>query len=533
MSDLINELKEVIDGEVFFDDATRADYSRDASIFEVHPASVVKVRSVEDVKKLVRFVSSKKKQFQDISITARAAGTCMSGGSLTESISVDMLALSHIGEIEGSTLVVEPGAYYRDFEKVTLGKGLIMPAYTASKGICTVGGMVANNSSGEKSLVYGDTGDYVKKLKVILRDGNEYEIAPMTASALIEAKNQGGVVGDIYKKMHELLDDNFSLVAGAKPNVSKNSSGYLLWDVWDRKTFDLTKLFVGSQGTLGIITEITFDLVQNPTVSRLLVIALDSLDEIPSVVERVLSHRPDCFESFDDNTWELATKYMKEDADRVITNKGVVLTLIAEFTGFDVTEVGRRAEEARLSLVDLPVQAVLCGSEEEAQSYWNIRRASFRLLREHVEGSHRVAPFIDDIIVQPAHLAEFLPRLDQILRQYKLVYTIAGHIGDGNFHLIPLVDMSQEIERNRIIELSKKVFDLVFEYGGSMAGEHNDGIIRTPFLKNMYGDKLVDLFRATKQIFDPENIFNPGKKVGGTLEYAVKHYAKDNKINLY
>ncbi|OHA34234.1 MAG: hypothetical protein A2928_03140 [Candidatus Taylorbacteria bacterium RIFCSPLOWO2_01_FULL_45_15b] len=530
---LKQELQAIIGGEVIDSAKERSHYSRDASIFEVKPKVIVKAKDVRDISNLVRFVSEAKKSGKKISLAPRAAGTCMSGGSLTESISLDVLNLNSIGEITGDRVAVGPGAFYRDLEDKTLLQGLIMPAYTASKKLCTVGGMVANNSSGEKTLVYGDTSKYVKKLKVILADGNEYEFGPLSAPELIHKKHLGTFEGEVYRKMHDMLDDHFSKIMGARPAVSKNSAGYLLWDVWDRRTFDLTKLFCGSQGTLGIITEIELALVPKHTHTKLLVITLDTLDVLPEIVARVLIHKPETFESFDDNTFSLAAKYMKEDTSKVITKKEALLTLIAEFAGENEVDANKVVEAARDALKGLPVEMQICETDEEEESYWNIRRSSFKLLREHVEGTHSVAPFVDDIIVRPEFLPQFLPKLEAILKEFKLIYTIAGHIGNGNFHLIPLMDMTSEKDRDAIVELSRRIFALVFEYKGSMAGEHNDGIIRTPFLEAMYGKEICELFRKTKEIFDPLNIFNPGKKVGGTVEFAKAHFAKKNEMPLY
>ena len=173
------------------------------------------------------------------------------------------------------------------------------------------------------------------------------------------------------------------------------------------------------------------------------------------------------------------------------------------------------------------VRIRIASSKTDVQKYWTIRRESFNLLRKHVEGK-KTAPFIDDIIVRPEHLPQFLPELNRILDEYKnyMIYTIAGHPGDGNFHIIPLMDLSDEKSWNIILELSDKVYDLVLKYGGSITAEHNDGLIRTPYLEKMYGKEVHGLFEEVKRIFDPLNIFNPGKKVGGSIDYASKHIAR-------
>ena len=158
----------------------------------------------------------------------------------------------------------------------------------------------------------------------------------------------------------------------------------------------------------------------------------------------------------------------------------------------------------------------------DTEKYWVMRRESFNLLRHKVKDK-RAAPFIDDIIVDPSHLPEFLPKLYNILEEHNITPTLAGHAGSGNFHIIPLMDLSREEERRKIPEVAEKVYDLVLEYGGSITAEHNDGLIRSPYIEKMYGKEVYGLFEKTKEIFDPQNIFNPGKKVGADLEYAMRH----------
>nr|MBP6912580.1 hypothetical protein [Candidatus Paceibacterota bacterium] len=161
-------------------------------------------------------------------------------------------------------------------------------------------------------------------------------------------------------------------------------------------------------------------------------------------------------------------------------------------------------------------------SAQEGQKYWRIRHESFNLLRKHVKGKH-TAPFIDDICVSPYDLPEFLPKLNTILKEYKLVYTIAGHAGNGNFHIIPLMDFKDVKTRDIIMELSEKVYELVREYNGTITAEHNDGLIRTPYLDKMFNPNILSLFKKTKEIFDPLNIFNPRKKVGADKTYMYDH----------
>lgn len=548
---LEEKLKAVISGEVDTRGATRELYSHDASLFEVMPQAVVYPRSGEDIQSLVRFVAREKLRERGdtipISITARAAGTDMSGGPLGESIILDVSKhFTRIISVDKERAIVEPGVFYRDLEKETLRRGVIMPAYTASKEICAVGGMVANNSGGEKSIKYGKVERYVRRLKVVLSDGNEYEIKPLSKEAFEAKKSQDDFEGALYRNIGALIERNWGDIEHARPTVTKNSAGYYLWNVWNRESgvFDLTQLIVGSQGTLGIVTEIEFGLVPVPKHSQMVVMFLPSIERLGEVVDEVMRYEPESFESYDDYSMKLAVTFawdlLKElglwqavrlgvqfipDLFRVLTGGIPKLILMAEVTGNDEKDVARRAKEIKKAVAHFRFNTHIARSKSEIEKYWKIRRESFNLLRKHSQGK-RTAPFIDDIIVSPHAMPQFLPQLEAILKQSKLVYTIAGHAGNGNFHIIPLMDLDSPISADVILDVSQKVYKLVAQYKGSITAEHNDGIIRTPFLPYMYSPKVIELFAEVKKIFDPLGIFNPGKKVGGSLEYIQGHLIK-------
>ncbi len=538
---LAEELKKVVKGEVYDDEATLQAYSHDASLFEVKPALVVAPKDVKDIEALVKFVAKHK----GVSLTPRSGGTDMSGGALTESVVVDVSKhLNHIKEVGDGYAVTEPGVFYRDFEAATLRKGLLLPSYPASREICTVGGMVANNSGGEKTLVYGKTERYVMGLKAVLSDGNTHELRPLTESELKKKMRRRTFEGRLYKGLYALVTKNAELLKRAKPNVPKNAAGYYLWNVWDseRKVFDITKLFVGSQGTLGIVTEIKFRLVKPRPYAKMLVLFLRDTSVLGELAKTALRFNPESFESFDDNTLKLVFRYLPDlvklikpknmfslalkflpEAWMILTGGFPKLVLLLEFTGDTEREALQKMQAAAVALKKFPVKMRRVASDEEARKYWVMRRESFNLLRYHLKNK-RTAPFIDDVVVRPELLPQFLPALNKVLEPYKsLTYTIAGHVGDGNFHIIPLMDMRDPESRRIIPELSKKVYDLVLKFGGSTTGEHNDGLIRTPYVEQMYGKDVYKLFQVTKKLFDLKNIFNPGKKVDGDLDYAMEH----------
>jgi FAD/FMN-containing dehydrogenase len=542
----ISELSKIISGTVDVSEESLLRVSHDASIFEIKPEVLIQPKDVEDIKKLVEYVNKE----GGITLTARSAGTDMSGGPLTESFVVEFTKyFNEIKDVADGYAICQPGVFYRDFDKATLAKGgQIMPSYPASRELCTVGGMVANNSGGEKTLTYGKTEKYIRRLKMVCADGNEYEFKPLTMDELHKKMAQTDFEGDLYKKMYELISSNYDLLQSAKPIVSKNSCGYYLWNVWDKEKgiFDLCKMIVGSQGTLGLITEIEFALVKPKLHSHLLVVFLTDLNQLGETATHILEHKPESFESYDDQTLKVAIKFlpqlMKQMGGNLITlglefipemvavleaGRLPKLVLMAEFTADTDEEALRKAVAAQTSLKQLHEKTRVTKTENDEHKYWVIRRESFNMLRKHVHGV-RTAPFIDDFVVRPEKLPEFLPKLYAVLEPYKkeLVYTIAGHVGDGNFHIIPLMDLKKERAHEIIEELSVKVYTLVHEFKGSITGEHNDGIIRTPFIKMQYGDDVYKIFEDIKKIWDPKTIFNPGKKVGGTLEYAFKHIVK-------
>src|SRR3989344_7121014 len=255
---LLNELKTLIKGDVSTDDQTLSFYSHDASLFEVKPQVVVFPKDEEDVKNLVKFVSKNKKEHPTLSLTGRSAGTDMSGGSINDSILVSFTKyFNNPPVVNGNIATTQPGVFYRDFEIETLKHNLIFPSYPASREICAMGGIFNNNAGGEKSLAYGKTEKYVKRMKVVLSDGNTYELKPLSEEELKQKMAQNDFEGNIYKKVYELITNNLELITNAKPDVTKNSAGYFLWNVWNpkKKVFDLTQVFVGAQGTLGMFLE--------------------------------------------------------------------------------------------------------------------------------------------------------------------------------------------------------------------------------------------------------------------------------------
>lgn len=550
MNSKIDTLKGVLEGDVLTDAPTIQEYSHDTSLFEVIPSAVLFPKNEKDVKQLVKWVSEQKKTSPELSITARSAGTDMSGGAINDSlILVFKKYMNKVGLVEKEQIWAQPGALYRDFEVVTLKSGMLMPSYPASRDMAAIGGMVANNAGGEKSLTYGKIENFVSELRIILADGQAYDIKPLNKKQLQTKIAQNDYEGNIYKNLFDLISANYAAIMAAKPNVTKNSTGYKLWDIWNKQTgvFDMSQLFVGSQGTLGLIVDTKFNLVKAKKHSGVLVGYARDLKHMGELINILKNHNPTTIEAFDEHTvgfafrfflkfregigwWGLFKMAVRLIPDALILLRGTPkMIFMASFDDDDYGVIKQKIDSLKEDIDVKHWRIITEKAETEAKSerFWMMRRKSFKLLRDNVKGGKHTAPFIDDLVVPTEHIAKFWPEIVEILDRYELLYTIAGHLGDGNFHIIPLMKLSDPKERAKIEPCLKEVIQLIKKYDGVMSGEHNDGLIRSPFLNDIYGSEITNLFADVKNIFDPLNIFNPHKKTDSSWEFSAKHIRKN------
>ena len=535
---IILDIEKLIAGDVVYDSKTLEKCSRDASLFTVRPQVVIYPKDKFDIQAVVKYI---REVGDGVSLTARAAGTDMSGGPLSDSIIIDTTKYMH--KIfkknfvkENYFVECEPGAYFRDLESFLNKYNLMYPSYPASKDLCCVGGIVANNSSGEKTLLYGSTLDWVEEIEVVLEDGAIHNFKEMTFEEMEQIKLP------IYQKVFNLIKKHKVLIEKEKPQVSKNSSGYFLWSCvdWENETINLAKLICGSQGTFGIITKVKLRLTDKKVFSQMLTVMLPDLNNLVSLVNEVLKFKPEAVETFDDHTFKIAMKFLPSiiwklkgsifqlgfsfipEVWMALTGGIPKLILMAEFTGTTQDEANFKANQALQKVQKFKYKSRVTKNQIDLEKYWLFRRESFNLLRSKMKG-YRTAPFVEDLIVPKENMPEFIPLVQKILDKNKFTYTIAGHAGNGNFHIIPLMKLNTKEEVELIKKTNQEVFSLVQKYKGSISAEHNDGLVRTPYLHFMFSDEMLDLFQQVKDVFDQLNIFNPGKKVGGSIE---QNYSK-------
>ncbi len=533
------ELVEILhreDIEFTDDEIVRTESSRDASIFTQTPQIVIYPRNSGEISTIVRNIKA------PLYIGTRAGGTCMTGAPLTESVLLNLT--KHMGYIEVNpeekTAVVEMGAMYRDIETKTMVHDMYLASYTSSKDMCGIGGMIGNNASGEKSIRHGATIDNVLSLKVILSDGFEYEFEEITKDEFVAKTKLETLEGDIYKMVQEELEKHTKAVGSLSVDhpVTKCASGYRIDKVkkinpkTGETTYNIASLFVGSQATLGIVTEAKIKLTPKEKYRKMIFIGVREISDLPTILKTIMSNNPESVETFDINTFERAKTFYPEHTNRVenllksgpMKGMNYKLFIIAEFAGNDQQTTLQQAEATTHTVRQLhDLQVFNVDTDTDYESIWMIRRVSFSVMRDFKDGTKHAVPCIEDVIVPITRFDVFVPRLIKILEDQHTFYGFHGHIGDGSMRVIPIFDLADSNVTEQIDTLCKSVFSLVKELNGNMSADHSDGIIRTPYLREFYGEEIYNIFVEIKNTFDPKNIFNPGKKIGGTVGDIKKY----------
>jgi FAD/FMN-containing dehydrogenase len=540
MNKVAHYLQDHLLGEVMDSGDARKYFSTDNSIFSITPTLAVYPFNEEDVRKTARFSWQLAERGRIIPITARGSGTDQTGAAIGEGIILVFPAhLNRVVEYDGKTgvVVVEPGINYGKLQQTLYTHNRFLPPYPASIEYSTLGGAVANNAGGEKSIKYGDTRAFVKGLRVVLANGEVIDTGPLNKRELSKKLGQTNFEGEIYRSMDALIEENQDLIKGFDLDVSRNSAGYHLSSVKNKKDFDLTPLIVGSQGTLGIVTEIILDTeVHNPGTT----LVAGFFDDLQSVQEAVLELKrlpqiPSAIEMVDETLLNLVDKLNPNLLKSAISKPFPKFVLFVEFDDSNDRTQKRVAKRAKKIFEKFASKNQTETKEEQKDQLWKIRQATSVVLN-HSEGGLRPLPLIEDGIVPVTKLAEYTKGLYELFQKNRLQIAIWGHAGEGNLHVQPFMDLSQVGDRQRVFRLMEEYYDMVISLGGSTSGGHNDGRLRAAYLSKLYGEDSYDLFKKVKKIFDPYNILNPGVKVDVTVEDMkglLRHeYANDNYTHM-
>lgn len=523
MSKLKSYLAKHLGGDIL-DDKSALDYfATDGSIFSVQPRAVVYPETVTDVRKVCKFSWQLAERGKHLPVTARGKGTDQGGAAIGEGLVLAMPAhMNRLLNLERESVTVEPGMIYGDLQRTLYSHGRFLPPYPASMEYSTVGGAVANNAAGEKTLKYGTTADYIKELEVVLANGDVIRTLPLSKKELSKKKGQSDFEGDIYRAVDGLLQDNAELIKSTRPDVSKNAAGYALGDVWrpDGK-FDLSRLFVGSQGTLGMVTEITFATEAYNPDTHLVVAYFDQPEQLGQAVESLQSLQPSAMEVVDSALLEVMRQERPAILENLMEDALPGYMLLIEFDNDKSSSRKRKAKKAQKLMRNQAAEVIITDNPEEQQAYWRIRRSATTVLWNK-EGKQRALPLIEDSIVPIQQLPIFLQQVRELFNEYNLSFALWGHGGNAHFHLQPFFDLENTGDRQTIFKLMDSFYRMVVQLGGSTSGEHNDGRLRAPYLRELYGDDLYQLLRQVKDIFDPYHILNPGVKIDVTKDHLRK-----------
>jgi len=522
MSKAAHYLQEHLLGEVMVSADARRYFATDNSIFSVIPTLVVYPRGENDVRKTARFTWQLAERGRVIPITARGSGTDQSGAALGNGIMMVFPAhMNRIVELDpkSGAVTVEPGLNYGRLEQTLHTHERFLPPYPESYEYSTVGGAVANNASGDKTLKYGATRGFVRSLRVVLANGEVIETYRLNKREFNKKLQLNTFEGEIYRTLNKLLDDNRELVEKLDIAVTKNSAGYDLLDIKRRDgSFDLTPLFVGSQGTLGLVTEITFETeLYNPQ-KDLFLAEFDSVDKAAQAILelRGTPQLPSAIEMVDGQLLALVDRLNPNQLKDIVHKPLPAVALLVELDdeGRSRKKLVKRTEKV---LHDLAAYVTHAETAADQTRLWKVRDAAASVIA-HSEGHLKAIPIIEDGIVPPEKLHELIAGVYKIFAAERLQVALWGHAGDGNIHVQPFLDLAQVGDRQKAFRIMDAYYQLIFSLGGSTSGEQGDGRLRAPYLPHLYGPEVYELFKQVKQLFDPYGTLNPGVKIGVRLE---------------
>jgi glycolate oxidase len=474
-------------GEILEDRWSRHVYSVDASHYEIEPAAVVCPADEYDVQRICKYSAC-----HNIPITARGAGTGLLGQSLSNGVILDFSKhMDNLVEIDNDFVIIQPGIVKGILDKELKKNNKFLPPDPASSNYCTLGGMIADNSSGVHSLGYGSTISFIQEIKVVYADGK----MGFASAAKYD---------DRMKKLRELLSLHIPEIRNRYPSVTKNSCGYRLDAVIDDDEFNPQKVFAASEGTLGVITAAKLRILDIPAYRSLMVLGFEDLLSAVSVVPEILKFSPVALEMLDHSI-------VRSDNDKA---SGAGCLLFIEFAGNGSSKkVEASMMACRLLLADRCSLIEYASDEQSIIKMWMARKSALNSIMKLTVGSRKPIGLIEDTVVHPDFLVDHAANLLETYHENKLDYAIYGHVGDGNMHTRPLIDTASTKEVELMRNIANKVFTYVIKRGGTITGEHGDGLARTRYIEMVYGKSITSLFSTVKKLFDPAFTMNPCKKV--------------------
>lgn len=510
-----------IQGDAFADIIHRVAFSTDASSYRIVPQCVVAPRDSRDIEIVVRYAAE-----EGLPVAPRGAGSGVAGESLCAGIVLDMTRymtrILHTAD-DGAIVTCEPGVVLDDLNRHLARYGRKIGPDPSSANRATVGGCVANNATGAHSMQYGHMGEHVESIEAVLADGTVARFA----NAVDVEKETGDRADTIARECWSLLTGGKAAIDRAIPATKRNRSGYNIASVCRDHRIDLAHLLAGSEGTLAIFTRITLRTVPLPKAKGLLQMEFDSLGSMARAVPVIVKTAPAACELMDETLINLAVDQLPQYRD--ILPAGAAAVLLIEHVGDTETEVRERIEVTDLAVGKRASGRTIIISAADQARVWKSRKDAGPLLYRKRRREHP-AEFMEDASVDHTRLADYIEGLQQIERKYGTTMSFFGHAGDGELHLRPYLDLSSPRDVEKMQAMAEEVFSLVWSLGGSISGEHADGLLRAGFVRRQYGDEVYEILRKVKTIFDPAGLMNPGKILNDDPNIMVRNLRRARHI---
>ncbi|MFN6190114.1 MAG: FAD-binding and (Fe-S)-binding domain-containing protein [Planctomycetia bacterium] len=509
------DLRGLVAGEVLCDDASRALYATDASLFEAWPLAIVRPRDTDDVAATVAWAAEAR-----IPVHARGGGSSVSGDSLGNGIVIDCSRfMRRIVSTSATEVRVQPGVVGGQLEEHLARLGRAFGPDPANAGVTTLGGMIGRNTSGSRFLRHGAVRGRIAAVQAVLADGSVVEMVPTLPSPPQETGNDPAAarLSHLASGMAAILGSSREVIARSQPAERLAHGGYRLDDLDDEGRIHLPRLLCGAAGTLAIVTEATLQTVPADGAAAVGLFLFESLEKAAEAALRLKALEPSACDLFDKRHLALA-RSAKVHFDLLIPPVADA-GLLVEFAGDDAAACGARLDEAmrRIQTVKrLCIDMRRAEDAIDAALFWDLSRQLVSTLHG-VRGTSRPVPFVEDIVVPPERLPEFVKRLQGVLKQQGSTALLFGHAGHGQLHVRPHAEPRDPSERDRLERLAEALYAEVVAVGGTIGGEQGLGLSRTAFFERFFPE-LAAVFAGVKRLFDPSGILNPGKITRGGAE---------------
>jgi FAD/FMN-containing dehydrogenase/Fe-S oxidoreductase len=532
MEELIHDLRKRVAGEVRFDPMTKVLYSTDASIYEIEPLGVVIPKTVEDVMAVVEICGR-----YHVPILPRGAGTALAGQSVGRAVHLDMSKyLNKILEInvEERWARIQPGVVLDELNAVLRPYGLWFAPDVSPSNRATIGGMMGNNSSGARSIIYGKTIDHVLEMRALLPNGEPLKACALDQEEVARKREIGGTEGEIYRQIQRLAATHRTEILTRYPKILRRVGGYNLDEFVNGKPFNLARMLVGSEGTLATTLEARINLEPRPSPTEVALIVVhyrDMFEALESTTE-IMTTEPTAIELMDKYILDLTRASMEYARQMTFVQGDPGALLFIEYYGKTPEELLAKLDrlERHLTRQRIGTAFTRAVTPEEQQKIWKIRKAGMALLLG-MRGDKKPVAGIEDTAVAPERVAEYIKRLDAVVHAQGAEAAYYGHASVGCLHVRPIIDLKQDPEVEKLRAIAEQVSDLVMEYGGAMSAEHGDGLARSCWNEKLFGPTVYKAFRELKATFDPHGIMNPGKIVDAppmteNLRFGGKYRAR-------